>query len=313
MRTRAIAILGTAVLVLGLVGTPAVAQSPSATAAPAVAGTGVAVPFTDSAGVTHGTVMVKAITDPFTDIDPASPPPEGQHFVLLTVVFEAAEDQSLTADPYQVVLQDSDGYLRWGTWVPRVQPVTVPDLQNQALAPGDRISGVIGYLVPDRATTAAILYSPEWNRWIPLMRGAATPGPAVGDAVPATDAAGVVHGTATIRELSDPYTGHDPNQPPAEGMRYVLLTVAFEAAEDQTLNVDPYGIVLQDANGMLYNTAWVPRPPEDTMPDLQAQLLSPGDRVSGRVGFSVPVGAELVAVQWAPESNRFVPLATMGG
>jgi hypothetical protein len=94
-------------------------------------------------------------------------------------------------------------------------------------------------------------------------------------------------------------------------MRYVLLTAAFEAAPDQTLNVDPNGITLQDTNGMLYNASWVPRPPEDIVPDLQSQLLAPGDRISGRIGFSVPVGAELAAVQWAPESNRFIPLATL--
>jgi hypothetical protein len=308
MRTRTAAILGSVALVLGLVAGPVVAQE----ASPAP-GAPVAVPFTDSAGVTHGTVTIKSVADPFTDIDPASPPPEGQHFVLATVVFEAADDQSLVADPYQVVLQDSDGYLRWSTWVPRVQPVTVPDLQNQTLAPGDRISGVIGYLVPDRATTAAILYSPEWNRWIPLHQGTAAAPVAIGDPVTVTDASGLTHGTATVRDVADPYTNHDPNQPPAEGMRYVLLTAAFEAAEDQTLNVDPYGITLQDANGMLYNASWVPRPPEDIVPDLQSQLLAPGDRISGRVGFSVPVGAELVAVQWAPESNRFVPLAMLGG
>lgn len=306
MRTRTAAILGSVTLVLGLVAGPVAAQDTS----PAP-GEPIAVPYTDSAGVTRGSVMIRSVADPYTDLDPGSPPPEGQHFVLLTVVFEAAADQSLAADPYQVVLQDSDGYLRWSTGVPRVQPVTVPDLQAQTLAPGDRISGVIGYLVPDRATTAAILYNPEWNRWMPLRQGAAVPPPVVGDPVTVTDAGGVPHGTATIRDLADPYTGHDPAQPPADGMRYVLLTAAFEAAEDQTLNVDPYAVALQDANGMLYNASRVPRPPEDIVPDLQSQLLAPGDRISGRIGFSVPAGAELVAVQWAPESNRFIPLAAL--
>lgn len=314
MRTRLMSVATTASLVACLVAWPAVAQDASTgPTTPPDPGTPVAVPYVDGAGVTHGSVLIRSIEDPFTGFDPASPPPEGQRYVLLTVSFEAAGDQTMNADPSAILLQDTDGFLRWSSWVPRPQPVMVPDFQSQTLAPGDRVSGAIGYVVPAASSLATVLYAPEHNRYIPLQRASAGPGPAVGDPIAALDAAGVIHGTVTVRELADPFTEFEPTAPPPEGARYVMLSVVFEAAEDQSLWADPNGITLQDANGYLLASAWVPRPAGDVVPDLQSQTLAPGDRISGMVGFQVPVGSTLSAVLWSPESSRFVPLVDLGG
>lgn len=314
MRTRLMTVAAAVSFAACLVAWPAIAQDPSTgPATPAEPGTPVAVPYVDSAGVTHGSVLVRAIEDPFTGFDAGSPPPEGQRYVLLTVVFEAAPDQTFTADPYAILLQDTDGFLRWNAWVPRPQPVTVPDFQSQTLAPGDRVSGAIGYVVPAASTLSSVLFAPEYNRYIPLQRASTGVGPAVGDPITAIDASGVEHGTVTVRELTDPFTGFEPTAPPPEGMRYVLLSVVFEAADDQSMWADPSGITLQDANGYLISPGWVPRPAGEIVPDLQSQTLAPGDRISGMVGFQVPVSSTLNAVLWSPESSRYVPLVDLGG
>ena len=44
------------------------------TAAQGPGGVGVAVPYTDSDGITHGTVMLKTLSDPFVDFTPGSDP-----------------------------------------------------------------------------------------------------------------------------------------------------------------------------------------------------------------------------------------------
>ncbi|MEA2027180.1 MAG: hypothetical protein U9O18_10860, partial [Chloroflexota bacterium] len=51
--------------------------------------------------------------------------------------------------------------------------------------------------------------------------------------VPYLDDQGNQLGTILIRDFADPYIEYDPASPPGEGLRYALLTLTFEAAEDQ--------------------------------------------------------------------------------
>jgi hypothetical protein len=310
---RVASIVGT-LFVIALLGPPAAiaqdaspAASQPAAATPAPQATGV--PYIDSTGVNHGTITIRAIEDPFTAFDPCCPPAEGNRFVLLLTAFQAADDQQFFADPYAVLLQDHNGYLVRPVTVSRPQPVTVPDFQQQTLAPGDRVSGAIGYSIPSTSRIASILYTPEYNRFIPLQSTGSAEPRAVGEPVDAVDGAGVVHGTVTLKQFEDPFTGFDPTSPPPEGTRYVMLSTVFEAAEDQALWADPAGIVLQDTNGYLLSPTGIRRPPENVVPDLQAQTLAPGDRVSGYVGYVVPTGSQIANVLWSPEAGRLVTLA----
>jgi len=311
MRTRSAVISLAAMLILGAGAVPVAAQSPST--APGATVTPVAVPYIDADGVTHGTVTVKTIEDPFAGFDPGAPPPEGQRYVELRIVFEAAEDQSFSADPNAIVLQDTQGYLRSPAYVPRGQSPTVPDLQGQTLAPGDRISGMVGYLVPETATLASVQYVPEYSRYIPLQHLASGAAAAVGTPVTYVDGSGTTHGSVTVTELQDPFLDFDPTAPPADGQRYVLLTVVFEAAQDQAMWADPYAVMLQDSQGYLLTNQNVPRPKENVRPNLESQTMSPGDRVSGYVGFMLPADRTIASVVWSPENGRFLPLVDLGG
>ena len=116
------------------------------------------------------------------------------------------------------------------------------------------------------------------------------------EAVPYTDDLGTQIGSILIRELIDPFTAHDPAAHPADGQRYALVNLVFEAAEDQPFPTDPNQVQLLDTNGYLYVPDRVPRPPDSGLIDLQSQTLSPLDRVSGVVPSVLPTGASIARI-----------------
>jgi len=273
-------------------------------------GVGTPVTYVDPEGVTRGTITVSEVADPFEGFEPSSPPAEGTKYVLVTVVFEAAVDQTFEVQPWQVVPQDANGYVYSYGYVPRPADSIIPDLQGQTMAPGNRISGVIGYVVPDDAQIDQVYYSPVSDRLVTLVDLVPGGGPAPGQEVPFTDAEGA--SVAITTEVADPFTDFDPATPPDEGMRYVGLTVAFDNLGTQPFDADPYDVVLRDSNGFLHSIAFFTRP-DSVIPDLQAQTMAPGNRISGFVGFEVPADAVIEQVVYQPQSDRKVVIADLAG
>jgi hypothetical protein len=257
-------------------------------------------PVVDDAGVTHGVLQVKELHDPFQDFDPARPAAAGQRYVGLIAVFTAADDQTFDTTPYSIIARDTNGYLYTPTYVPRPADVIVPDLQSQTLAPGNRISGFVGYTLPADAVLQDVLYLPSTDRAIPLVEAATSAGPPLGSPVPFTATDGS-QATITI-QLVDPATG--VTNTPAEGMRFVGMTTAFENSGSTVYDANPGDLYLRTADGYLYYPTGAYREDVTTLPDLQAQILAPGDRVSGWVGYTIPADATVVAVDYWPESGR---------
>ena len=137
----------------------------------------------------------------------------------------------------------------------------------------------------------------------------ASDAPAVGTDVPYVDAEGIARGHVTVTEVADPFTEHHADYPPEEGTRYVMVTVAFEAAADQPFEADSNDILLQDTEGSLWARASVNRPPEATIPELSSQEMAPGNRISGVIGYVVPEDAQLERVLYQPDSGRLITLA----
>lgn len=269
------------------------------------------VPFIDVEGNQLGTVTIRDFSDPFTEYDPGRPPSEGQRYAMLTVTFEAAEDRPFDADPRQVQLRDTAGNIYAQTTLPRTADAVMPDLAAQALAPFDRISGVIGYVLPADATISDILYRGDGSRLLSISQPAPAASVAVGEARSFTDAVGTALGTITVRDAMDPYVDHEPTQPPAEGQRYVLLDIAFEALEDQAMSANPNAVQLLSADGTIIRPGFVPRPQGEKLQNLEAQPLSPADRVSGTIGFVIPADVVLDSVVYTPDSWRIVPLVDL--
>ncbi len=90
-------------------------------------------------------------------------------YVLLDTAFTAAEDQAVGASPANVGLVGADGMMYWPSWVPRPQPFLLQYVESQPLSPGDRVSGVIGYAIPQDVVIDSVVYNPEGNRYLSLV------------------------------------------------------------------------------------------------------------------------------------------------
>ena len=292
------ALLGALALTLGL-SLPAVAQEAAE-----------AVPYIDMAGNQLGTILIRDFADPFTEYDPSGPPAEGFRYAMLTLTFEAAEDQAFPTDPYQVQLQDANGFLYYPQWVPRPADAVVQELQGQNLSPFDRVSGVIPYVLPKDVSIVRILYRAD-GRLMPIADLGDAGSVAIGEPKAIADVAGTTLGSVTVREVLDPFTAHDPNSPPPEGLRYVMLEMAFEAAEDQAVWANPGSIGLVAPDGTVYWPTWVSRPQPFLLQYLESTPLSPSDRISGVIGFAVPQGVEIDSVVYNLEGSRFLPVVDL--
>jgi len=268
---------------------------------------GTEVPVVDADGVTHGTIQIKELNDPFQG-DPDSPPADGSRYVGLIAVFTAADDQQLDANPYYVVVRDTDGYLYTPQYVARPADDPIPDLQSQTLAPGNRISGFVGYVLPSSAAIDDVFYTPSSYEALTLVQVDQGPDPAVDQPIAFTAQDGS-QATFTV-DVTDPFTG--ASSPAAEGMRYVGLQVRIENTGNSVFNADPSDIYLRTDAGALIYPAGISRT-DTTIPDLQNQPLSPGDRISGFVGYAVPADATVMTIELWPDSGRRMTLAAITG
>lgn len=151
-----------------------------------------------------------------------------------------------------------------------------------------------------------VLYLPSSYRSIPLVQVGAVAGPPIGSPVPFTATDGS-QATITL-QLTDPVTG-TTNAP----ARFVGLSTVWENTGATVYDVNPSEVYLRTAAGDLVYPAGVYREDVTTLPDLAAQPLAPGDRISGFLGYQVPVDATIVAVDYWPESNRRAMLADLVG
>ena len=245
----------------------------------------------------------------YPDFDPARPAAAGQRYVGLIAVFTAAADQTFDTNPYYIVARDTNGYLYNPSYVPRPADVIVPDLQAQTLAPGNRISGFLGYVLPADVVLQDILYLPSSYRSLPLVQiGGAARAPHRGP-VPFTATDGS-QATLTL-QLTDPMTG--TTNAPAEGMRFVGMNVLAENTGATVYDLAPTELYLRTATGDLFYPAGVYREDVTTLPDLAAQPMAPGDRISGFVGYQIPADATVAAIDYWPESGRRAMIGDLVG
>ncbi len=298
-----------AVLSLALLLGVATLTRPVPVAAQAAVPPGTALPVVDADGGTHGTIAVSNVADPFTGFDPNQPPEQGKHFVALTVVFDANAGKKLDIDPSVVVLQDAGGNLWRPTYLPLPNDATVPQLTGQSLGPGSRISGLLGFAVPDGATLSRVWYKPNSDHLFPLADLAIQAPPAVGKPTTIVDSNGNA-GAVTVTGIDDLFIGFDPSNPPTAGSRFVVLTLVYENAGKSRFDVEPYGLMLRDAQGRLWNPTSVSRPSDQVVvPDLTGRQLAPGDRISGVIAFDLPDGVGVGQLYWQPNGNQLIELA----
>jgi len=272
---------------------------------------GVAVPVTDAEGTDVGSITVNEVIDPFTDFDPAYPPEEGGRYVAVNVAFDADAGNRFEIAPYTIVLQDDAGFLWTQASLPLAEDALIPELSGQTLAPGSRVTGVVGFQIPEGSEPALVLYQPESSRLIPLLNLTGEEPPALGESVSIVDSEGGT-GSVTVSEVVDPFEDVDPSQTPPEDGRFVMVTLVYENASDGRFFVEPYGLLLRDENGNLWSATSVTRLEEtELVPDITSAQLAPGDRLSGAVVFVVPEGVGLAGIYTSPVSGQLLQLANL--
>jgi hypothetical protein len=272
---------------------------------------GAAVPVTDEEGADVGSITVTEVIDPFTDYDPAYPPEEGGRYVAVNVAFDADAGNRFEISPYTIVLQDDAGFLWNQASMPLADDALIPELSSQTLGPGSRVTGVVGFVVPEGSEPARLLYQPESSRLIPLLNLTGEEPPALGESVSIVDSEGG-SGSVTVSEVVDPFEDVEPGQTPAEGGRFVMVTLVYENTSDDRFFVEPFGLLLRDENGNLWSATSVTRLEEtELVPDITSAQLAPGDRLSGAVVFVVPEGTGLAGIYTSPVSGQLLQLADL--
>jgi hypothetical protein len=272
---------------------------------------GDAVSVTDETGAAVGSITVTEVIDPFTEFDPAYPPEEGGRYVAVNVAFDADAGNRFDIAPYAIVLQDDAGFFWNQASMVLAEDALIPELSSQTLAPGSRVTGVVGFVVPEERSPARILYQPESSRVIPLLDLTGEELPALGEAVSIVDSEGGT-GSVTVAEVVDPFEDVDPTQGQPEGGRFVMVTLVYENTSDGRFFVEPYGLLLRDANGNLWSATSITRLEEtELVPDVTNAQLAPGDRLSGAVVFVVPEGTGLAGIYTSPVSGQLLQLADL--
>jgi hypothetical protein len=272
---------------------------------------GATVPVTDEEGADVGSITVTEVIDPFTDFDPAYAPEEGGRYVAVNVAFDADAGGRFEISPYTIVLQDDAGFLWNQASLPLPDDALIPELSSQTLGPGSRVTGVVGFVMPEDREPARVLYQPESSRLIPLLNLTGEEPPALGESVAIVDSEGG-NGSVTVSEVVDPFEDVDPGQTPPEGGRFVMVTLVYENSSDGRFFVEPYGLLLHDEDGDLWSATSVTRLEEsELVPDITSAQLAPGDRLSGAVVFVVPEGTGLAGIYTSPVSGQLLQLADL--
>jgi hypothetical protein len=299
-------------LALFIAWTLLVSGFPVGTASPVAAqDEGAAVPVSDEEGAAVGSITVTEVIDPFTEFDPAYPPEAGGRYVAVNVAFDADAGNRFDITPYAIVLQDDAGFLWNQASMVLADDALIPELSSQTLGPGSRVTGVVGFVVPEGRTPARVLFQPDSSRFIPLLNLTGEEPPVLGESVAIVDSEGG-NGSVTVTEVVDPFEDVDPSQTPPEDGRFVMVTLVYENTSDGRFFVEPYGLLLRDANGNLWSATSVTRPEEsELVPDITNAQLAPGDRLSGAVVFVVPAGTDLAGIYTSPVSGQLLQLADL--
>lgn len=269
--------------------------------------------YVDAEGVERASIAISAVEDPFEDFAPGYEPEADARYVLLTVVFENIGPGPFETRPDQIALQDAAGFIWSSASVERGEDVTIPILRSVEMAPGDRVSGVVAFQIPDEAEPARVLYQPESSRMLILANVQAVPSPVpgIGTEIAYVDAETGAEGLITVSEVADPFEDVAEGYEAEAGSRYLLLTVAVENTGSSLLAFNPNHLLARDGAGNLWATATVRRPDDVIVPDLQSQDLAPGSRVTGVVGFQVPADVPVSEVLYQPLSGRIIVLAQL--
>jgi hypothetical protein len=120
----------------------------------------------------EASVTTEDVVDNFDDVARGVKPERGLKFVGVTVTFENTGEEAFTPIPGSVFLGTTDGIF----WAPeaslkRSAAATdeTPDLTDDAIDPGDSVTGFVGFQIPDDREIAYVMYLPDTTRLIRIF------------------------------------------------------------------------------------------------------------------------------------------------
>jgi hypothetical protein len=135
--------------------------------------------------------------------------------------------------------------------------------------------------------------------------------PRVGEPVEYVSQGGVTLATVTVEEVNLEYDEFSEFFDPNPDADYIGVVYTFEGGEETT-EVNTFNLSLETRGGFLWGTAFVSRPDEVEVPDLESSFnLNAGENENGLVVFEVSAGSELVRLWWQPDTGRLLELADL--
>lgn len=261
-------------------------------------------------GLELGTITVTDVLDPFTGFPEGRDPEPGSKYVVVHLTFEGSEGGGLEVQPYRVWAHDTSGAL-WERGFPALpDPYPIGELTGGEVGPGDRVSGYVGYVIPDDVSVDEVFFSPEDGVFLTVADVLAGETPVVGTPVTMAETSEGAVGVGTVKSVDDPYKGYDKDRPPVDGARFVMVTISFEGLGDSPFAVEPQGVVLRDVNGNLWARFDVTPAKKPKTPALAEVDLATGDLKTGRVSYQVPADVALEGLYYQ-SGGRFFQLADL--
>lgn len=127
------------------------------------------VAFIASDGAPAGTITVDGVDMPFEGYDSGDSPQRGFEYAAITVTVTNDGNSPLEVDPYDFALVDTEGfvYTSYGLFRSAELEAQQPSLQyNEALAPGESVSGIVTFQVFAGVEPGLIVYAPNSDRHI---------------------------------------------------------------------------------------------------------------------------------------------------
>ena len=268
------------------------------------------VSYVGADGTELGTITVTDVLDPFTGFPEGSAPEPGSKYVVVHLTFEGSLEGGFEVLYYRVWAHDTAGVL-WEPGFPAVPDVyPVGELSSGEIGPGDRVSGYVGYVIPDDVSVDDVFFSPEDGVFLTVADVLASEAPVVGTPVTMAGTSEGSVGVGTVKAVDDPYKGFDKDRPPVDGARFVMVTLSFESTGDSPFAVEPQGVVLRDANGSLWALFDVTPAKKPKIPELADVDLAAGNLKTGRVSYQVPKDVPLEGLYYQ-SGGRFFQLADL--
>jgi Domain of unknown function (DUF4352) len=263
-------------------------------------------------GAEIATITVKDFVNPFVDYDPSVVPIHGYHFVMANIGVENTGERTLTANPSDFVLVDTDGFAYYPVTVDRPDQGRVTDFSNNQMSAGDKVSGAIFFQVLNDATLESLKYGVSSGLLDTVLSITESPILEAGETVEIMDHDGSDWSEVAVTDVTDPFKGFDQSYAPARSQHYVAINVDIKNVGPRPMRVEPTDFYLVDTHGVVYASVTFNLAESSTEKFLDFQNgLKTGASTSGIIGFLVYNDTNVAEVIYSPRADRLITVATL--